>query len=280
VRTRLLTITLAVVLALLGAVAVLAYVRQANQRAIDGLKAETVLMASKPIPAGTSLFKAQKEGLLGTEKVPVSSLSTATPAVQSVNAANEYKVVSAAVAQGQVLLVNMLTARASVTAGSFAVPQGMVAVTVNLCVSEAVADYLTPGSNVAVFDTVTGRDSQVQRTCDAQHDLLNSNLILHSSVAATVLILKKAQVLAVGQNAATGTTAGTNETADPSSSSSSSSTEGEELVTLAVDQADAQRLILIDEVGMPYLALLGPGNPITSTGPVQLFQPQQQQQQP
>ena len=49
-----LTITLAAVLGLLGVVAVVAYAHQANQRAVAGLKAETVLVAKFAIPAGTS----------------------------------------------------------------------------------------------------------------------------------------------------------------------------------------------------------------------------------
>jgi pilus assembly protein CpaB len=275
VRTRLLTITLAVVLALLGAVAVLAYARQANQRALDGQKAETVVVASGPIPGGTSLAKAQQGGLLSTEKVPESSLSLTAPAVRSVTAANENKVLSGAVAKGQILLENMLASAASVTAnGGFVIPPGKIAVTVNLCIPEGVADYLVPGSYVAVFDTVATK-AQVQRTCEAQHAVLNG--IANPATAATLLVLQKAEVLAVGQNLATTNTAAGNNvaaTTDPSASSAASSIQGEELVTLAVDQPDAQRLMLIDEVGMPYLALLGPGSSMKFMGPVPLFQSQ------
>lgn len=271
-KTRLLTITLAAVLAMLGIVAVLAYVHQANERAVHGLKAETVMVAAGAIPAGTSLSKAQQEHLLGSEKVPESSLTT--PVVQSVTAANEHLVMSGAVAKGQVLLQNMLASAASVTAGAgFAIPPGMVAVSVNLCVSEAVSEYATPGSNVAVFDTIAGKGSQAQRGCQAQHEILNSGLITSATAATTLLVLQKAEVLAVGQNPGSqGTSGGNSVTASTGPSSSASSSEGEVLVTLAVDQADAERLILIDEVGMPYLALLGPNSTTGLAPPVKLFQ--------
>jgi pilus assembly protein CpaB len=268
---RTLTIALAGILALLGAVAVLAYARQANNRAIAGIQAETVLAAADPIPAGTSLSTAQHEHLLTSEKVPEASLSTEP--VQSVTAANAHLVVSANVAAGQLILQNMLVSATSVTAGgSFTIPAGMVAVTVNMCVSEAVAEYATPGAYVAVFNTlVTG--SEVQRTCDTTHIAIPGGVIRTTQGAATMLVLQKAEVLAVGQNPVTQSTSGGPTVAtDPASSSSAS--QGEVLVTLAVSQADAERLILIDEVGLPYMALLGSSSSTAYTPPVNLFRQQ------
>src|ERR1700733_14072421 len=128
-----LTITLAVVLGLLGVVAGVAYAHQANQRAVAGLKAETVMVAKGVIPAGTSLKTAEEGSLLGTEKVPRTSLST--PAVRSVSSTNG-QVVSANVAKGQILLRNMLGPASAVNeqSSSFLIPKGMVAVTVDMCI--------------------------------------------------------------------------------------------------------------------------------------------------
>ena len=58
-KRRTLTIGLAVLLAVLGTAAVLAYVRQANNRALEGVQAVTVLVAGKVIPSGTSASAAQ-----------------------------------------------------------------------------------------------------------------------------------------------------------------------------------------------------------------------------
>jgi pilus assembly protein CpaB len=270
-RARILTITLAAVLGVLGVVAVFGYVRQADTRAVNGVKAETVMVATAQIPAGTSLNKAQHDNLLSSEKVPAASLST--PAVQSVTTANGRLVVRGPVAQGQVLLQNMLGSTASTTAsGSFAVPPGMIAVTVNICIGEAVGSYLTPGSDVAVFDTVAGNGSQVQRSCETQHQILNSGQIARGA-AATMLVLPKAEVLAVGQSPTAQSTATGSSVTVSTDPASSSSADGQVLVTLAVNQADAERLILINEVGMPYLALLGPQATMTHAPPVNLFQP-------
>jgi pilus assembly protein CpaB len=274
-KRRTLTVALAGVLALLGAVAVLAYARQANSRAVAGMKAETVLWATHAIPRGTSLRTAQQERLLTTEQVPVASLSTAP--VHSVTAANEHLVMSADAAAGQVLLQNMLVPAASVTAsGSFSIPTGMVAVTVQMCVSEAVAGFITAGSDVAVFDTyANGKGSQVQRSCDLTHTVINSGAITSPALVDTHIVLTKAVVLAVGESsAAQGTSAGSASTVtDPSTSSAA---QGSVLVTLAVNQADAERLILIDELGLPYMALLGPTSKTaidSPANPVYLFRP-------
>jgi pilus assembly protein CpaB len=270
VRTRILTIVLAAVLGLLGVVAVVAYAHQANQRAVAGLHAETVLVANAAIPAGTSLKQARKEHLLTPEEVPASSLST--PPVKS--STDGQLVTTASVAKGQLLLLNMLgNAGSAQTSSSFIIPKGMVAVTVNMCIAEAVASYITPRSHIAVFDTIASKGSTVQRSCDAQHQILNANAIANGA-AATRLVLSDAEVLAVGQSPAAQSTSQNNipaATADPASSATSTNTEV--LVTVAVHQADAERLILIDEVGMPYMALLGPQASMSFGGTAQLFQP-------
>jgi pilus assembly protein CpaB len=272
VRTRLLTITLAAVLALVGVVAVTAYVRQANVRAVNGLKAETVLFAKAPITAGTSLTQAQHGGLLGTEKVPESSLTTA--AVQSVTAANGHKVVTSAVAQGQILLQNLLgTSASNVSASGFVVPSGDMAVSVSLCEPEDVADYVTPGSDVAVFDTliVLTPGQQVTPSCDSGHPAFGSSFVQNTNDVSTVLVLSSVEVLAVGENSGSQSTSGSGTATDPGSSSSSS---GDVQVTFAVNEQEAQKLILLQEVGIPYLALLGSKVPQLGVDQsVGLFQP-------
>lgn len=274
-KSRLLTITLAAVLAVIGVVAILAYVRQANERAVNGLKAETVVWAKDPIAAGTSLSQAQQGGLLGTEKVPVSSVTTA--AVQSVTAANEHKVVTSAVAKGQVLLQNMLGATASnASASGFVIPSGDIAVSVDMCVPENVADYVAPGSNVAVFDTliVLGPGQQTAPSCSSGHPAVGSGAVQNANLASTVLVLPSVEVLAVGQNPGSQSTSGSSNVAAATDPASSSSSSGDVLVTFAVNQDEAQKLILLQEVGIPYLALLGSKSPSLGVDqPVSLFQP-------
>jgi pilus assembly protein CpaB len=255
-KRRTLTIALAGVLALLGAVAVLAYARQANNRAIAGMKAETVLWATHAIPRGTSLEKAQKELWLGSEKVPASSLSDTEPAVRSVTAANTSMVVSTNVPSGQVLLQNMLVSRASVAASpvnTITIPPGDVAVTLQLCAQEAVANYLTAGSYVDVYETApTDPRANVQRTCDTGH----AGTL--PGQASTEAVLEDVEVLSVThalpssvQNTSSGSSS---VVADPIGTALSQDAVA---VTFAVKPGqEADTLIEDAQVDLPYLGLL------------------------
>jgi len=259
VKSRLLTITLATVLGILGIVAVLAYVRQANERAVNGLKAETVVAASNAIPAGTSLRIAEAEHLLTTEKVPESSVST--PAVQSVTAANEHLVMSGAVAKGQVLLQNMLAEPGKLAARSdgavLPLPPGDIGVTMEMCLDADVAGYVQPGSYIAVFDTAaTG--GTLTYTCTS-HQPPDKGKVLTVVVAARVQVLSVTPAGSVGTNSAAEQLG--NEASNPASSPDSA---GEVLVTLAVPtQALAEKLILVTSAGDPTFGLLTKGS-ITS----------------
>jgi pilus assembly protein CpaB len=257
-KRRTLTIALAGMLALLGAVAVLAYARQANSRAVAGMKAETVLWATHAIPGGTTLEKAQKEQWLGSEKVPVVSLSNTEPAVRSVTAANASMVVSATVPTGQVLLQNMLASKASAAASPVAtisIPPGDVAVTVQLCAAEAVASYITAGSYVDVYETYpTNRAVTVVRTCGTSH------IGVVPGSANTEELLQNVEVLAVTHALppnAQSTSSGTSSVValvDPVSSALSQDTVA---VTFAVNPGrEADMLIEDAQVELPYLGLL------------------------
>ena len=162
-KRRVLTVTLALLLAVLGTVGVLAYVHGANARAVAGVKAVPALVAQQPIPAGTSASTAVHEGLLASQQLPASSVPS--DAVRSITPDISSLVMSANVQAGQLLLRPMLVTAAQATgAGTLATPKGMVAVTIPLCLPEAVAGYVQPGSQVAVFDTYSTTKLSVQET--------------------------------------------------------------------------------------------------------------------
>lgn len=252
-KRRILTIVLAVVLAALGTAGVLAYVKQANARALAGQKAVTVLVAGSTIPAGTSASSAWHNGMLTKQTFPASSVPA--DAISSISSDVSGLVLSSDLQAGQILLRPLLVAQA-VTTGALAIPAGMVAVTLALCVPESVAGYVHAGSEVAVFDTETSKSMSVA-DCGGNRS---------QSVTGTVrtrMVLPKVKVLAVGtatQNAQATATAhsasGLFSSGSSSNSNNSASQSNAILVTLAVNQADAERLILIGEAGLPYLALL------------------------
>jgi pilus assembly protein CpaB len=265
VKARLLTITLALVVGIVGVVAVFAYVRQANERAVSGLKAETVMYATGPISAGASLSQAQSENLLGTEKVPVSSLTSG--AVQSVTTANEHMVVSGTVAQGQVLLRNMLAKSGTLTAGSYTplpLPKKDIGVTIQLCLGADVAGYVHPGSYVAVFDTYpTPGSGAMSYTCTS-HQPPAKGAVQARIVVARVEVLSVTPVISQGTSAAAGQLAA----ADPTNPASSVVSSGEVFVTLAAtNQIMAENLVLITSAGDPTVGLLNPDSVTNNDGP-------------
>jgi pilus assembly protein CpaB len=257
-KRRVLTVSLAILLAVLGTAGVLAYVHKADTRALDGMRPVSVLVAQGQIPAGTSANSAQQQGLLRSEELPASSVPA--NAVRSITAALGSLVMSAQVPSGQMLLRPMLVTSAQATAAGFlAIPGGMVAVTIPLCVSEAVADYVQPGSQVAVFDTYPTKKASLQESCNQSGQ---SHQAQGPGGVITRIVLPRVLVLATGQAPASGTTS-TSTTASGGAFSNNSQTDptasapsGAVLVTLAVSQANAERLILITRAGLPYLALL------------------------
>ncbi len=266
-KRRLLTVTLALVLAVLGAAGVLVYVKQANARAIAGQKAVTVLVAGSQIPAGTSASAALKDGLLVSQTLPAASVPA--DAVRSIGPGLGSLVMSADVQPGQLLLRPMLVASVQAT-GALAIPKGMIAVTIDVCMPAGVAGYVRPGSKVAVFDTYSSKNMTVQQCKVSSTKATLSN-------THTRILLPSVEVLAVGpapaSSQATTTRAGSGALSGNSSASSTPSSQSDVMVTLAVNQADAERLVLVNEVGLPYLGLLtSSSNTQFDTTLVPLFQ--------
>jgi pilus assembly protein CpaB len=242
---RILTIIVAIVLAVIGTGAVMIYVKKADQRALAGQKAVSVLVATQQVPAGTTAGAALRDGYLQAQNLP--SESVPTDAVRSIGPAISGLVLSGNLPSGQLLLRPMLVTK-TVAATGLAIPTGKVALTVQMCLQKAVAGYVRPGSQIAVFNTsFKGK----QGTGDSWQSGVTN---IH-----TRLVLTNVPVLAVG-SASTGTTSATTTTTGVFSQSNSSSTSSSAsttlMVTVAVSQADAERLIHLAEAGIPYMALV------------------------
>jgi pilus assembly protein CpaB len=246
-KRRVMIIALAVLLAAVGTSGVIAYVRGANSRAIEGMKAVSVLVAQKKVPSGTLAATALRRGLLASEKLPASSVPA--NALATIPASLSSLAFSAALQPGQVLLRPMLITPVHVT-GGLAIPAGMLAVTANFCLPEAVAGDVQPGAEVAIFDTVdtTGGGITAGPACTGPHTQQGDGGI------KTRLVLSKVQVLSVGVYS--GGTGSTSVTSAAGTSSVSSSGQATLMVTLALNQSQAERVIQITETGLPYLALV------------------------
>jgi pilus assembly protein CpaB len=258
-KRRVLAVVLAVLLAVLGAGAVLVYVRQADQRALQGQKAVTVVVALKTIPSGTSLRVAAAQGLVGRETFPASSVPA--NAVSAVTPTVAPLVVSSQVPSGTVLITPMLVTAAQAT-GGVALPTGQVAVTIAFCVPEAVAGAVRAGSTVDVVDTIAaggtakGPGLSASAGCSGSHQQ-------NSPGAPTGVVpsLTGMQVLSVGPAAtgqASSTPGGTAPATTGTTTDSPASSTGTVLVTFAATLAQAEKLIHLSVTGLPYLVLVRP----------------------
>jgi pilus assembly protein CpaB len=150
--------------------------------------------------------------------------------LSEVNAELDTLVVTSNLAVGQLLLRANFGADANVT-GGLALPPGMMAVTVETGAPEQVAGYVQPGAEVAIFVTYpvvapNGSTNNIERTR---------------------VLLARVTVLAVGQGRG----------------GSANASPGSVMITVAVNQADAERLISALNAGTLYLGLLSDSVEVT-----------------
>ena len=243
-KRRSVQIGLAIVLALVATVAVYSYVKRADQRAVAGKQAVAVQLVVRAIPAGTTGKDVRDKGYLQVDKLPADSVPA--DAVKSISDAMLDQVATADIAPGQVLLPQMLGSRTPTTSG-LPIPKGMLAVSVQLSAPADVAGYVQPGSEIAVFDTfimVSKGDVSGDNSGSGKDDNWT-----------TKLMLPRVEVLAVSTGAPSKTDTGL---------TSHASTQ-QLLVTVAVTQVDAQRLIHETVRGNLYLGLLSASS-VTAPG--------------
>jgi pilus assembly protein CpaB len=215
---RIVAITIAIALAALGTVGGLYLVLTADQRAQNKISNPvTVAVATADIPRGTSGAKIRAGQLVRLVKMPKDAVPD--DVLSDVGTELDALVTTSAIATGQVLMRANFGSASAVTSG-LAVPAGMMAVTVATGAPEQVAGYVQPGSQVTIFLTYhpVGNDGSP------------------SAIQRTKVLLPRVDVLAVGGRGA----------ANNSSL----------LLTVAVNQADAERLIEGLNHGTLYLGLL------------------------
>lgn len=250
---RVLTITLAALLATAGTVGVFVYVKGTDSRALAGLQAVTVLVAGQPIPAGTTARDAETAGLVRTDRLPASSVPQG--ALASVGADLDTLVTSAEIPAGMVVLRAMFVPVADVTSG-LAIPDGKIAVTVPVDAAQRVAGVIEAGSRIAVFNTFNVMTGQPGFTPSG--DGLQQQ---YEGNKATRLLLANVEVLSV-RSSTEEVAAEVQADVRPAPVMA--------LVTVLVNQAEAERLILGQQTGSLYLALIGTSSSVVPGAGVDL----------
>jgi len=244
---RLIAITVAIALAAVGTAGILWYVISANDRAQSDLNDPVrVAVADKQIPAGTSGTVIREQNLVRYVQMPRLVVPEGD-VLGDIGAEFDDKVVTANVEKGFMVMRSMFGERSQVTSG-LPTPPGKLAVAVATSMPEQVAGYVRPGADVAIFVTYKLTTPEGEET----------------NKTRTKVLLPRVQVLAIGPSAGDGA----------NSTDNRSGGDSELLVTLAVSQSEAERLILGKNTGSLYLGLLtettkvepGPGVENTDTG--------------
>lgn len=206
----------ALIVALFGTSAVYAYVNRVEAKTVDAGSPVNVLVAAAQIPEGTTGTVVSQNKLVTVTSVPKRNVPAG--ALTDLSAVAN-KQLAADVYPGEILLAARFTDQSQARTGALAIPANKIAVSAQFADPQRVAGFVVPGSEVAIFDT------------EADH---------------TGVILSRVQVIAVGPTAlqANGATS-----AAPAAGNTA-------ILTLALSQAQAEKLVLAQSTGKLYLALL------------------------
>lgn len=218
-KSNRLSTILAAVLALVTGGLVLAYTMGADNRAMQGATGVDVYVTTSTLPVGETLQEALDAGLVKLQKFPASTVPD--NAIKVIDDSNKDLVATSALADGQLLLLSNFGSGSEIANG-LKVPDGKVALTLNLEDAAHVGSFLTPGSEVVLYNTF-----QVNR----------SNTVIEN----TGVVLDRVLVLAVGNS--------TTSTADDKKSAA--------LVTIAVSPNDSVRVVQAAQTGKVYFSILG-----------------------
>jgi pilus assembly protein CpaB len=190
-----------------------------------------VAIATKRIPVGTTGARVRDGEMFRLERMPKTSVPA--DALSDISPELDRMVITSNIAVGQVLLAANFGEQSKVTSG-LPLPEGKMAVTVQTGAPEQVAGYVQPGSQVVVFLTYELLDSKGKKT----------------GFERTRVLLPRVEVLAVGTyQSAQNRTNDNALTGNPLQRNTV-------MVTLAVDQQEAERLIGGLNAGTLYLGLL------------------------
>ena len=251
---RIVLVAVAVVLALFGTLAVYSYTQNADQRAVAGSKAAQVLIAVKQVPAGTTWGDAVKGGYMKQENMPAASTPDSALTSSTTSTVQTTEVAASDIGPGQIVLRQMFGAKVAAT-GVLAIPKGKIAITVAMANDADVAGFVVPQSEVALFLTTSVvRPAGTKTTSDT----------FGTSLQVTRILLPRVSVIATSQAAPTdlgGTKA-----------ASSNNSSGSVLITLALTQEEAERVIEGRTIGQLYMGLLsdssltGPDEGVSNVG--------------
>jgi pilus assembly protein CpaB len=221
-RRRLLLI-LAVFVAVIGTALVFLYVQGADKRAGDKFENVSVLKATTDVAAGTKYDDALASGQIVMSTAPKNEVGS--NAVVTTDALKG-KIAAIPIFAGQQILAAQFGNTIADATSNLPIPPGMIAISVNLTDPDRVAGNIQNGSQVAIF--VTGSLTAAAGGTGAA-----------TAAESTRLLLPKVTVLNVGSPQPATTSTSTDENGTQVTEQLPKT-----LLTLAVDQKEAQKVIL------------------------------------
>lgn len=230
-KRRIIAASVAILVALVSGVLVLSYVKSADQRAMAGMRTETVLVVVAPVPKGTSGEALGKS--VGLRELPATAV---VPGALSSESSLKGKVSTTELQVGEQLLASRFAAPAVAKSETTPVPKGFSEVSILLDPERAVGSNLTPGDRVGVFISLgDGADKATT------HLTLNQVLVT--------------RIQGVTADQAAQSSDSSSSSGNQQAPSSHPVPQGSLMVTLAVSANDAEQVVFAAEYGNIWLSL-------------------------
>ncbi|WP_203335399.1 Flp pilus assembly protein CpaB [Nocardioides limicola] len=220
----------AAVIAALGTLLVFLYARGADTRAEERFNAQEVLRVVTTIEPGESIDVAQRAGKLQLQPVPSEQI---LPGALTSTTEISGQVALTRIFPGEQLIPGKFGAGAEGASAVLQIPEGMIAMSVNLTDPARVAGFVSPSSEVAIFVTRAEETGSQGGNQDGAQ----------TTLAFSRLLLDRVQVLGVGSTTPITTTVTTEDGGTVSEQLPRT------LITLAVTKEQAEKILLAQEIG-------------------------------
>jgi pilus assembly protein CpaB len=224
----------AVLIAALGTAMIVLYVRGIDDRATQGQELVEVLTATAVIEAGETVTAAQEAGKFEARQVRRDDMVAG--ALDTTESISDL-VALATVYPGEQIISDRFGTIGSIE--NLVIPDDKMAISIELTDFERVAGFVNPGSEVAIFGSAA---SPIRRLPDGTEQTLP---------AVTRIVLTRVPVIGVGTTSVTSTTITTGEGEQVTEAVPRT------ILTVAVTQEEAEKLVLADRTTELTFALLG-----------------------
>ena len=231
---RSMLLIVAVLIAALGTAMIVLYVKGIDDRATEGQELVEVLTATAIIEAGETVTAAQEAGKFEAKEVRRDDVVAG--ALDSTESIADL-VALGTVYPGEQIISDRFGSLGSIE--NLVIPDDKMAISVELTDFERVAGFVNPGSEVAIFGTAA---TPTRRLPDGTEQTLSS---------VTRIILSRIPVIGVGTTSVSSRVTTTEEGAQVTEQVPRT------ILTVAVTQAEAEKLVLADRTLDLTFALLG-----------------------